>query len=109
MTWVDPDGVVHLVHQLPEGVWEKLNEASKTRFAGFPVMTDEGLKAGEVVIIQGPTVPTVTERDYPAYQTYCGAARYTPGDSLEVPTCIECVKIESLIEQLAAKGVPWWR
>lgn len=109
MTWADEHGVVHLVHQLPEEIWSKLNEASKTRFAGLPVMTDERLKSGEVVIIQGPTIPALPDRDYPRYQTYCGEAREAPGFRLDTPTCIECVKIDALINTLAERGIPWWR
>ena len=30
-------------------------------------------------------------------------------DNPTAPTCMECLRIEGLIESLAARGIPWWR
>lgn len=108
MTWTDEHGVIHLVHQLPEEVWQQLDEGRRNIFGVIGVMSDDEIKAGDMVFISGAP-SKIYRAEYPRYQTYCGEARFTPGDSPGAPTCIECAKIDALIDKLASRGIPWWR
>lgn len=104
MTWVDEHGVAHLVRQLPEELWQKLDEAFRNAYRGLAVIPDDQLASREVVFINCP--PVKSEPAYPRFQTYCGEKRDIAAADTESPTCIECVKTEALVARLA-HGF-WW-
>lgn len=106
MTWTDAHGVVHLVHKLPDAVWEQYQNRNELLYGGVQSLHMIEIKDGDVTII-GPAVAAKV-LEFPKYQTYCGLPRREAGDAPGAPTCVECANTHSLVARLP-EDYPWWR